>query len=374
MRLPRTGADLLRVAHLRGRSRREAVIESVSLMPMIAIDRRCARRTLARVGLVCAWCAGAVIVAACGGAGNGDGSGGGAQHSDAIVEESQPRDVVLAPLAVAADLDENSAAAASVAQSGVVFSVNDSGHEPELFAFDTTGADRGRWRIQGAMNRDWEAVAVGRCAPAREPWCVYIGDVGDNAQRRPLVTIYRVAEPTPIAAGDAGALRADALVVRYPDGAHNVEAMIVAPDGSLQLFTKEQRRRGRRVVAKTLVYSLAARAWGGATPAEAELVDSLPIAFDVPEFYTVTDAALSADGRLLSLRTPERLFTFRVDSTTARRLPGLPPAICDLSSLREAQGEGVGILHYGARTARVALTSEGSHEPLRLASCPIPPP
>ncbi len=161
-------------------------------------------------------------------------------------------------LAMADDLDENSAAAVSVAHSGIVFTVNDSGNEPELFAFDTTGADRGRWRIVGAINRDWEAVAVGRCAPEREAWCVFIGDVGDNALRRPLVTIYRVAEPVPLAAGERGELRADVLVARYPDGAHNVEAMVVAPDGALQLLTKQLRRSGGRAPAATLVYALAA--------------------------------------------------------------------------------------------------------------------
>lgn len=286
--------------------------------------------------------------------------------------DALPRDVRVTPLAFARDVDENSAAAASVAHPGLVFTINDSGNDPELFAFDTTGGDRGRWRIEGAMNRDWEAVAVGRCGPEHDAWCVYIGDVGDNARRRPLVTIYRVAEPAPLAAGERGSLRADVLIARYPDGAHNVEGMVIAPDGAVQLVTKELRRSGGRGPATTLVYELPARAWGGATPAEAVLVDSLPMPPDAVARTAVTDAAMTPDGTLLVVRTYARVLAYRLDSATARPLPGRPPARCDLAALDEAQGEGVGILHQDERAVRLVLTSEGGHEPLRLATCPIP--
>lgn len=327
-----------------------------------------------RRGVACAVVAMLVaMVGACGRAsdrfaGEGD-SGAGVQER----QDSLPRNVSVVPLASAQDMDENSAAAASIAHPGVLFTINDSGHDPELFAFDTSGADRGRWRIEGAVNRDWEAVAVGRCAPADERWCVFIGDVGDNALRRPLISIYRVVEPEPLAAGERGTLRADALVARYADGNHNVEAMVVTPKGGLQLITKERGRSGRRVPVPTRVYEIPARAWGGATPAEAILVDSLPIAPDREERYEVTDAALSADGAILVVRTTSRVFAFRVDSLTARPDPQVPAATCELARLREEQGEGVGILHIDSATVRVALTSEARREPLRLATCPIPP-
>ena len=335
--------------------------------------RRFRTRVLTRARIVVACSAAVAAVAACGTQDQRRAQPD-QKAADSAVETSAPASGVrTANLASGDDLDENSAAAVSIARSGIVFTVNDSGNEPELFAFDTTGADRGRWRIVGAINRDWEAVAVGRCAPAREGWCVFIGDVGDNALRRPLVTIYRVPEPVPLAAGERGELRADVLVARYPDGAHNVEAMVVAPDGALQLVTKELRRSSGRAPATTRVYQLPASAWGGATPADAVLVDSLPIPADAVARSAVTDEALSPDGTLLVVRTPVRIFTFRLDSSTAQRLPDVAPAICDLSPLEEKQGEGVGILRVDSATVRLALTSEGRREPLRLVSCPIPP-
>lgn len=318
-------------------------------------------------------CVVAAMCVACSRAGDRLGEEGESVADAPAGQDSLARRVRVVSLASAREMDENSAAAASVAHPGVLFTINDSGNDAELFAFDTTGADRGRWRIEGAVNRDWEAIAVGRCAPADERWCVFIGDLGDNALRRPLVSIYRVTEPAPLAAGDGGVLRADALVARYPDGPHNVEAMVMAPNGALQLITKERGRRGRRIPAPPRVYELAAHAWGGATPAEAVLVDSLAIAPDWEGRYEVTDAALSTDGTVLAVRTPSRLFAFRVDSATARVVPDLPAATCELAQLRERQGEGVGILQTDSSTVRVALTSESRREPLRLVTCRLPP-
>src|SRR5690242_7251245 len=145
------------------------------------------------------------------------------------------------------ELVENSAATLSHTQPGIVFTVNDSGNEPLLFALDSTGADRGVWRVQGATNVDWEAASVGPCSlgttvdstmAPRE--CVYIGDVGDNQAKRKSRVIYQVVEPTAQPAGFNGSVEAKALRYRYSDGPHDVEAMYVAPNGDTYLLTKRR--------------------------------------------------------------------------------------------------------------------------------------
>ena len=158
-----------------------------------------------------------------------------------------PKDVVRIPLRTRRELVESSAAAASVAQPVIIFTINDSGGEPVLFAFDTAGTDRGAWWVTNARNVDWEAAAVGPCAPgdttarpqAGSPHCVYIGDVGDNPQRRATSAIYRVREPWAMSADrasltqpSASELTPERLTFRYADRPHNVEAMYVAPDGA----------------------------------------------------------------------------------------------------------------------------------------------
>ncbi|MEP7380912.1 MAG: hypothetical protein ABI910_04455 [Gemmatimonadota bacterium] len=275
-------------------------------------------------------------------------------------------------------MDENSAAAASVSQPGIIFTVNDSGNDPMLFAFDTTGADRGRWRLEGARNRDWETVAVGRCEARGEQWCVFIGDVGDNSLSRPSVTIYRVAEPAPLARGGEGVLTPDVLRARYPDSPHNVETMVVAPDGALLLLTKDVMRSASGGLRPTMMYRLATGAWragaaaAAGAPAAAELVDSLPIVPRSRPGGQVTDAALSPDGHVLAVRTNAQLYAFVVDSATARPLHDRAPAVCDLSALHQRQGEGVGFVRWDGTIGRFALTSEGKREPLWLVNCPLP--
>jgi hypothetical protein len=114
---------------------------------------------------------------------------------------------------------ERSAAAVSAVAPDVVYTINDSGHDADLFAFDTTGAHRGRWTIRGARNRDWEALAVGVCGErgaARAASCVYVGDVGDNERQRTALEIYRIAEPLGRAGGTRGALQSTVLSVRFP--------------------------------------------------------------------------------------------------------------------------------------------------------------
>src|SRR5881409_2635287 len=86
-------------------------------------------------------------------------------------------------------LIESSGVAVSHAHPGVLWSHNDSGDGPYLYATDTTGADRGRVLVSGAENEDWEAMALGPC-PMRPGTCVYLADTGDNLERRTVVTVY----------------------------------------------------------------------------------------------------------------------------------------------------------------------------------------
>lgn len=278
----------------------------------------------------------------------------------------------VVPLADPGLTDERSAAAASRAVPGLFYTINDSGNEPELFAFDTTGALRGRWTVRNARNVDWEALAVAPCGTSS---CVYIGDVGDNSQRRPTVTLYRLREPlapTATAPGaTTGAVAAEALTVRYPDRAHNVEAMYVAPDGATVLITKAN---GHLFVddARPRLYRVGAAAWGTGTTVTATLVDSLPEFAGGGRKRMVTDAALSADGRYLAVRTYEWLAIWPFDAASGLPRRDRAMALCDLSRLNERQGEGVGFAGVRARTARLAFSSEGGDQPLRLADCPLP--
>ena len=152
-------------------------------------------------------------------------------------------------------LTEASGVAQSTRAENVFWSQNDSGNDPLLFAYDSTGASLGVVRVNGAQNRDWEAIAIGPCATGS---CLYIGDVGDNSARRDEVTVYRIPEPMPT---DTISAPAVALHLRYVDGPHDVESMIVTADTSIVLFSKRPMtdRDGRERMA--LVYRVSQSAW-----------------------------------------------------------------------------------------------------------------
>lgn len=284
--------------------------------------------------------------------------------------------VRVVPLADRGVADERSAAAASRAVAGVFYTMNDSGNEPVISAFDTTGASRGRWTVRGARNVDWEALAVGPCgtrAAGDAPpgaHCLYIGDVGDNAQRRATVTLYRLREP--LLGSARGIVAAEALRVRYPDGAHNTEAMYVANDGAVVLIPKANGHVLGVDDVRPRLYRIAPTAWGSASPAVASLVDSLPEFAGGGRKRMVTDAALSADGAWLAVRTYEWVAIWPVDAATGLPRRGVAGALCDVAHLDERQGEGLGVVSIARGMARFAFTSEGADQPLRLAECPLP--
>lgn len=281
--------------------------------------------------------------------------------------------IVTVRLADPLSTEERSAAAVSVVAPDVFYTINDSGHDADLFAIDSTGASRGRWTIRGARNRDWEALAVGPCgadAAARAASCVYVGDVGDNGKARTAIELYRVKEPIGTSVGTRGSLQSTLLSVRYLDGSHNVEAMYVAADGAIVLITKATGEGGGAKSARARLYRIPASAWGDAKGATATLVDSLPEFDGGGRKRLVTDASRSPDGRYLAVRTYAWVATFALDSLTGLPRRGAAPALCDLAAMAETQGEGVGFIGKG--NGRLVLTSEGKDEPLRLATCPLP--
>ncbi len=257
-------------------------------------------------------------------------------------------------------LDESSGLAASRAHPGVLWTIEDSGNPAALHAVDTTGRLLGTWRIQGARNVDWEALALGPCGGAT---CLYISDTGDNGARRNTVTIYRIREPAVPKGGDAdtpGRIgRPERIAFRYPDGAHDVEAVVVTPDEDLILVTK-----GRRETVRA--FRLRQSAWSTERTAVAEDLGELGL----PEgglAGLVTDAALHADGRLLVVRTYVAVHFFTLDESGVPRA-GTAPTGCTILGL-ELQGEGVTWLDEST----LALSSEAAYGvpgTISLVRCP----
>ncbi|HSE99163.1 MAG TPA: hypothetical protein VLD57_12920 [Blastocatellia bacterium] len=140
---------------------------------------------------------------------------------------------------------ESSGVAASRTQTSILWTHNDSGDGPFIYAFDRQGRHRGVWKVAGAQAIDWEDMAIGP-GPDRRVSYIYIGDIGDNAQRRDHVIIYRVAEPRADASSPSSTTQsplntaaAEVFRLRYADGKHDAETLMVHPTtGDLYIVTK----------------------------------------------------------------------------------------------------------------------------------------
>ncbi len=266
------------------------------------------------------------------------------------------------------DIKESSAAVRSWSASGVFWTLNDSGNDARLFAFDSTGQDLGAIVVPNAINRDWEALATGPCATGQ---CLYIGEVGDNQARHDVLTIYRLPEPPPpgpgsLVSGDS----ATALRFRYPDGARDVEAIWVDADSAVWLATKRPLRDAAGQTRSSQVYRLQPELWSTGDVSVATLVDSLPNFASRDLRTQITDAALSnpfgdpAVPSRLAVRTYGMVYVFETDRRSGR--PGKLVGHCSLESLDETQGEGLTWLADG----RLLFTSEKRNAPIIAAHCP----
>lgn len=116
------------------------------------------------------------------------------------------------------ELPEASGLTLSHRTPGLLWSHNDSG-PPAILAINASGAVQGRVQVSNATVDDWEDITAGPCPGGS---CLYIADIGDNGKGRRNITIYRVPEPQP---GDGKTAPAGAFTARYPDGAHDAEAL-----------------------------------------------------------------------------------------------------------------------------------------------------
>jgi hypothetical protein len=227
---------------------------------------------------------------------------------------------------------ESSGVAVSRAHPGILWTHNDSGDGPYVYATDLHGSDRGVMRVSGARAVDWEDIALGPC-PLTPGDCLYIGDTGDNLERRASVRLYVVPEPEPpVAPADSQRVTSAArrLSLSYPDGPHDVEALFVSPrDTAVYLVSKGWGGRIR-------LYRVPRTAWAGTRPVTAQLVQTLPIVPDRATGRLVTGAGVRADGGLVAIRTYTEIYFFTPSRSGQLALSGPTCSVAGAERLGEA--------------------------------------
>jgi hypothetical protein len=219
-------------------------------------------------------------------------------------------------------------------QSGLLWVHNDSGDSPRFFALDDAGALLGIVEVTGANATDWEDMAIGP-SNGGDGWDLFLGDIGDNAEARQSIAIYRTPEPQAATlSGTTQAASFERLDAEYPDGPHNAETLLVDPvSGDLYIVTKEGATSG--------VYRWAAPQIPGRSPAVLESVGTVTHAGS-----TATGGDVSPLGDYVIVRTYDsaRLWIREMGSPLHEAFANQP---CTVPLQTEIQGETMAINPQG---------------------------
>lgn len=195
-----------------------------------------------------------------------------------------------------------------------LYHIND-GEFPFFHVTDLQGGSTQTVRLTGFVPQDVEDIALGPCG---RDACLYIADIGDNAFRRESVKIAVVQESDQF--GDQVAPVRE-ITGRYPDGAHDAEALALHPSGDLYIVTKS--RIGQQQNPSQL-FRLKADTLARGGDQTFELMGTIPVSRlteplgDSPR-RIVTSMDISADGKKIILLTYDAAIEFAVD--LARGLP-----------------------------------------------------
>jgi len=228
----------------------------------------------------------------------------------------------------------------SMIRDDLLWAINDSGDGPYLYAMGTDGRDRGKVKMNGAFNRDWEDLATFKW---RDRSMILVADVGDNRQRYGLYRLYIIEEP--VFFGESVSSAADANVAwtvtfRYPDRNHDAEAVGVDPtNGQILVLTKRD--------TPPLLFSLPLKPEHLAQPVVAQRVaamDRIPALTSDDLLYPYgqyrclpTAMDLSPDGQKMVILTYKHAYLFdRSVSDNWRSIPS--PTVIPLPLPQDTPG------------------------------------
>jgi hypothetical protein len=248
-----------------------------------------------------------------------------------------------------AAIDESSGLARSGRHAGLLWTHNDGGAVADIVAIDRRGRTVGRIRLRGIDPYDPEALAPGR--DGRDRPALFLGDIGDNRERRPDVSVFRVTEPRRLGTHTR---EATWFRFRYPDGPHDAEALLLAPDGTPYLVTKE-------ILGASGVYRPAAALVDGGTVAM-EKVAAVNLTFTGTAGgpvgqagqLLVTGGAVARDGSAVALRTYTDAYVWALTGSDVPAALAAAPARIPLPD--SPQGEAIS---FAADNRTLVVASEG---------------
>ena len=250
-----------------------------------------------------------------------------------------------------ARITESSGLAASLLHPGVLWTHNDSGNPPRIYAIGQNGSTRATLTLRGEPDVDWEAISAVR-SRAGGAW-IAVADIGDNNAQHASIRIALVREPPQLRTTSVTPARV--LRLKYPGGPRDAEALLSDPrSGQLYLVSKG--------LFGSELYSVPKNLWPD-QPAGSGRVSRVTTVTKVASMSAglITDGTFLPDGRML-LRGYGKVFVMdRPESVKNGRIATL----ADVGLPAQDQGESITV-SSGGRQALIG--SEGKREPvLRIA-------
>lgn len=218
-------------------------------------------------------------------------------------------------------LTEASGLAVGARDGTVLWTHNDKGGEPELFAIDLPALGVRRVPVPGVVARDWEDIASG-VLDGRP--MLFVADTGNNDQDERDVAIVRLEEP----ARDAPIGEAAVLPVRWSHGIADVEGLAFDSVGRQLVLASKQR-------GTTVLFTMPAD-----SPPGVELTPMPLGELPLPDAKAKV-TALDLNARALYLRTEDYVLAF--SRQPGESLAGLlTRAPCLAPAPPEPDGEALG--------------------------------
>lgn len=123
-------------------------------------------------------------------------------------------------------------AAENIADSDLIWVIEDAGNDNHVYGLDTNGNVKRDITVTNAKNKDWEDLTSDASGN------LYIGDFGNNSRKRKLFTIYKIANPE----HSEKSVTAEIINFELPKGknSEDFEAFFIY-ENSFYIFSKESK-------------------------------------------------------------------------------------------------------------------------------------
>ncbi len=236
------------------------------------------------------------------------------------------------------EIIEASGVVASPTQAQVLWTHNDSGDTPRIFAMGLEGQDLAVVHIDDAPLADLEDIAAAPCPDGSGP-CLWLADTGNNAMEREDMAIYVVEEPqldSEVTERQTLTVQAKwRYAVEYPDDPINSEAFMVAPDLSAMWLIEKVDEAQSRVFEKVAPFD----------DSRWTQVDAFasPGVASVEGGRLITGADLHPSGTRALIRTYTGLFEYAFEAgQSPRTLSSTLGTVVTYGPVDELQGEAIG--------------------------------